>query len=110
MSKTIGDTEVENNPVSVNSSTKSTNTQYGQKVERAVLASELAQLPDRHGFLNIAGMDWIKIIVPNIYSKLPVKVKAFMSKRDVAISRASSQKTVNKTSVKVPVKPSIDAV
>lgn len=118
LSRTIGDVEIEDNKVSVNSYNNSKTTQFSQKTHRAVLASELANLPDRHGFLNIAGFGWAKIIVPNIYSKLPVKVKAFMSKSDVKKAKEnlakqadkqpsrkpgqSSQRTPNKATRQVP--------
>lgn len=97
LSRTIGDSEVENEQISLNSSTNSKTIQFGEKIRRAVLASELANLPDGHGYLNMAGSVWVKITVPNIYSKLPVKVKSFMSKNEVAKLRSAKAKASKKT-------------
>lgn len=64
LSKTIGDREIEREQRSYNSGNESVTTQYQRQIERLVLPSELAQLPDRHGYLNISGMGWTKVVIP----------------------------------------------
>lgn len=64
LSRMIGQSEEENEQVSVNSPNNSTTTQTVIKTKPAVLPSEISALDDLRGFIKFAGIGWAEVKIP----------------------------------------------
>jgi hypothetical protein len=80
LSRTIGDQESRNKNQTFNSQNGGTSTHYATETKRLVMASEIAGLPDRQGYLKVATVGWVKIAVP--LARIPKGLGRQLGKRE----------------------------
>ncbi len=78
LSKSIGDVERRREQINLDGNKNVTSRQQVIEIRRAVLASEISNLPTLKGYLKISGIGWTLVSIPVISKKLNQKIEPYV--------------------------------